>query len=107
MKNTKKALLEDKKKIEFTTDYNNFGIIATYDRDDIYKVRNEITIQIAFWTLFIRFNFSFWKPKKVVFKDPEGNREVMIFKRDFFWTGYCLFIGVSVVIALCIRYMWI
>ena len=99
-----KGFIEDKKKLEFDADYNNFGITLTFDRDGSYKLRNEITLKIAFWTLFIRFNFSFWKPKKVTFKDTHGNSEVITFKRDLYWLKYISFMAICLAVALYVRY---
>ena len=99
-----KGYIEDKKKLEFDSDYNNFGIILTYDRDNDYKLRNEITIKLMFWTLFLRFNFSFWKPKQIKFKDEHGNSEAMVFKKDFYWAKYILFMATFLAVALYLRY---
>lgn len=99
-----KGYIEDKKKLEFDSDYNNFGITLTYDRDNDYKLRNEITIKLMFWTLFIRFNFSFWKPKKVTFRDTHGNSEVITFKRDLYGVKYILFITTFLAVGLYLRY---
>ena len=99
-----KGFIEDKKKLDFDFDYNNFGITLTYDRDNDYKLRNEITIQLMFWTLFLRFNFSFWKPKQVKFKDNYGNSETIVFKKDFYWVKYILFMATFLAIGLYLRY---
>jgi hypothetical protein len=39
--------------IEF--DLNYYGLALTFGREDIYDLKNEITLQLLFWTFYIHF----------------------------------------------------
>jgi hypothetical protein len=99
-----RSLMFGEEPVKFSKDFNNFGFSLIFDRDHDYELRNEITVQIAFWTLCLRFNLSFWKPKKIRFKDNYGNSETIEFKKDFYWIKYFSFIALSAILGLCIRY---